>query len=333
MRAGGRRRRVRAQPGPGRGRPRDRHLGLALRCPSHAPHRRPGPLLRRGGDGRRRGARQTRPRGVPGGRVRHRYAAGSVSGLRGLDRRRAGGPARGHAMHRPHDLARGERAARGRSRGGHARLRGTRVALDRPPLDRPPVDRPGFWDGLYARGEDGWELGAPAPALLDWLDSGSAFGAVGPDAAARVAVPGCGRGHDCRLLASRGYEVWGFDFSSAAITEARALDADRFPAAHYEQRDIFTLEPDYAGFFDAVWEYTCFCAIDPARRQDYARLVRALLRPGGVLLGCFYPLREGGGGPPFPTSRPEIERTLAPHFHVVESGPPPRSVDRRRGLE
>jgi hypothetical protein len=34
------------------------------------------------------------------------------------------------------------------------------------------VSTPGFWDGLYAAAQDGWELGGPAPALEDWLAAG-----------------------------------------------------------------------------------------------------------------------------------------------------------------
>src|SRR2546426_7409210 len=57
------------------------------------------------------------------------------------------------------------------------------------------------------------------------------------------------------------------------------------------------------------------------------------LRPRGTFLACFYPLRDGDDGPPFPVSRDGIERVLAPHFRIVESGPPARSAERRQGLE
>ncbi len=217
-------------------------------------------------------------------------------------------------------------------------------------LGRLAVSTPTFWEELYAGGKDGWELGTPAPPLSAWLDSGVRFppadvrpwGSAGAIPAPpqttmarspRLAVPGCGRGHDARLLAGHGYRVWGFDFAAAPIAEARALARQDGVAVSYERRDIFTLDRDYAGFFDGVWEYTCFCAIDPARREEYARLIHALLRPGGTLLACFYPLREGDDGPPFPVSQPEIERLLAPHFRIVQSGPPARSVERRQGLE
>ena len=41
--------------------------------------------------------------------------------------------------------------------------------------DRSPVSHAAFWDGLYAVGQDGWDLGEAAPALVDWLDAGGQF--------------------------------------------------------------------------------------------------------------------------------------------------------------
>jgi SAM-dependent methyltransferase len=191
---------------------------------------------------------------------------------------------------------------------------------------RPAVSTPGFWDGLYAAAQDGWDLGGPAPALEHWLASGRFVGA-------RVAVPGAGRAHDARLLARLGYRVTAFDFSAAAVAEARRLAAVDGVDVVVEQRDVFTLGRDHAGAFDGVWEYTCFCAIDPARREEYAQVLHTILRPGGLLLACFFPLREGGDGPPFPVSRADIDRALAGRFTVVRAGAPGRSAERRRELE
>jgi SAM-dependent methyltransferase len=153
------------------------------------------------------------------------------------------------------------------------------------------------------------------------------------DVAAHVAVPGAGRGHDARLLARHGYRVTAFDFAEPAVAEARRLAVEEGVAIAVEARDVFTLAQDHAGAFDAVWEYTCFCAIDPARREEYVRVLHAIVRPGGILLACFYPLREGTEGPPFPVSREAIEHVLAGRFTVLEAGPPARSAERRRGLE
>jgi SAM-dependent methyltransferase len=227
--------------------------------------------------------------------------------------------------------------------------------------DRAPVSTPAFWNGLYAAGQAGWDLGEPSPPLAAWLDSGGQFEAVhlrgpgnGPRTppvggqpsttrpaagrppaaqAAHVAIPGAGRGHDARLLARHGYRVTAFDFAEPAVAEARRLAAAEDVAVQIEARDVFTLSRDHAGVFDAVWEYTCFCAIDPARREEYVRVLHAILKAGGILLACFYPLREGTDGPPFPVTREAIDRVLAGRFTVLEAGPPARSVERRRGLE
>ena len=193
---------------------------------------------------------------------------------------------------------------------------------------RKPVSAPAYWEGLYAERQDGWELGEPAPSLQAWLASATTF-----PPGARVAVPGCGRGHDVRLLARHGFSVTGFDFADAAVTEARRLVAREGLTAVIEKRDIFTLASDHASAFDAAWEYTCFCAIDPDRRAEYTRVLHDIIKPGGTLLGCFFPLKEGTDGPPFPVSRRDIEAALDPFFRIVEACPPPASPEQRRGLE
>ena len=57
----------------------------------------------------------------------------------------------------------------------------------------------------------------------------------------RIAVPGAGRGHDARLLARRGYRVWGFDWAPSAIAEATRLAAADGVDVAFEARDVFTL--------------------------------------------------------------------------------------------
>jgi len=196
------------------------------------------------------------------------------------------------------------------------------------------VSRPAFWEALYARGEDGWELGAPTPPLRALL-------ARGRFPSGRAAVLGCGRGHDARLLAARGNAVWGFDFSPTAIAEARRLtppapgpsERAAGPPPTFEDRDVFSLPGVYPGFFDLAWEYTCFCAIHPSRRPEYVQAVRRILKPGGLLAALFYPLRDGSGGPPFPVRQDEIRRLFEPWFVFLEAAHPAESVERRRGLE
>jgi SAM-dependent methyltransferase len=187
------------------------------------------------------------------------------------------------------------------------------------------VSAPEFWTDLYTRGGDGWELGQPAPPLVEFLDHT-------PLPPGRVAVPGCGRGHDARHLTRRGHAVVGFDFSQVAIAEARALARSDGVAAEFVERDIFSLGLDYERAFDGVWEYTCFCAIDPRRRAEYARTMGTIVRPGGWLLACFFPMRRRAAGPPFPVSEREVRTLFAPGFRL-ERAYRPRSVRLRQGQE
>jgi len=183
-----------------------------------------------------------------------------------------------------------------------------------------------FWEDAYAHGGDGWELGRPAPPLVDVLDTT-------PPPLGRVAVPGCGRGHDARLLATRGYEAIGFDFAPAALAAARALATrDRVDVA-FEDRDVFSLGRELPNAFDGVWEYTCFCAIDPARREEYVQSLAGTLRAGGWLLACFFPLRAVNAGPPFVVSEAEVRRLFARTFTIERAFAPLRSARGRQGRE
>jgi hypothetical protein len=188
------------------------------------------------------------------------------------------------------------------------------------------VSSPQFWEDVYARGGDGWELGAPAPPLVDFFAAARLDGH-------RVAVPGCGRGHDVRFLTSLGYDAVGFDFSAAALTAARTLADREGSPARFEQRDVFTLGRDLPHAFDGAWEYTCFCAIDPARRAEYVASLAGAIRPGGWLLGCFFPLRGNPAGPPFPVSMDEVPRVLRPAFRIERGFAPPHSARGRQGRE
>jgi SAM-dependent methyltransferase len=199
------------------------------------------------------------------------------------------------------------------------------VAFDLCPRYHPhvtrDVDGAGFWDGCYAQGGDGWELGAPAPPLVRLLRD-----AAPP--AGRAAVPGCGRAHDVALLTAHGFDATGFDFSDHAVAAATKL------GRRVLKRNVFALGAEFPGAFDIVWEYTCFCAIDPDRRVEYVGVLAEILRPGGELIALFYPLEaKEAGKPPFPVTRAEIDRLLSKEFRIESVHVPVDSIERRRGHE
>jgi len=188
------------------------------------------------------------------------------------------------------------------------------------------VSAPAFWEGAYAERRDGWELGRAAPPLVDFVEGT-------PPPRGRVVVPGCGRGHDARFLARHGYDVTAIDFSPSALRAAEQLARDEHVDVTFEQRDVFSLGTDHANAFDGAWEYTCYCAIDPRRRDEYVETLAAIVKPGGWLLACFFPLRGAPTGPPFPVSEAEVRRRLTPRFRIERAFAPVHSARGRQGRE
>jgi SAM-dependent methyltransferase len=191
------------------------------------------------------------------------------------------------------------------------------------PLD---VNTPAFWEEVYQGGRAGWDLGGPTPAFRRLL-------AGGEFAPGRLIVLGAGRGHDAREFARHGFRVTAVDFAAEAVRGMRAL-ADPAAPVDVLQADIFHLPPGLDRAFDYVLEYTCFCAIHPARRPEYADLVTRLLRPGGTYIALAFPIGHHAGGPPFAVRVDEILTLFgARGFAVARRETPPDSVPQRRGRE
>lgn len=196
-----------------------------------------------------------------------------------------------------------------------------------------PVQKAEYWSDRYQLGQTGWDLGAPTPVLLELLQAGT-FPVEPPE---KVLVPGCGYGHDVLLLAEAGYFVTAIDFAPEPLQVlVQRVRAQGLTERVQEiQADLFALPEGLEGTFAAVWEYTCFCAIAPQRRTEYLERMHRLLRPGGYLVGLFFPL-EGGGkeAPPFAVSQKEVE-TLAAQvgFQLQVAIWPESSHPARKGRE
>lgn len=178
------------------------------------------------------------------------------------------------------------------------------------------VSDPGFWSERWKKGETGWDLSGPCPVFVDLLGSKRA------PPKGRVAFPGCGAGHDVAYFRSRGYDAVGFDF---------ALEREEPPI---RRLDVFDLGRSYPARFDTIVEYTCYCAIDPARRAEYATSLFDALAPGGQLVALLFPIREQDGeGPPFGVEESEIGTVIGRGMELVTVETPSSSVEPRRGRE
>ncbi len=188
------------------------------------------------------------------------------------------------------------------------------------------VNSPQKWEANYQRGTDGWDLGGPAP-VFKRLAASREF------PPGRMLVLGAGRGHDAREFARRGFQVTAVDFSPFAAGEMRRLAEPEAPVQILQQ-DIFTLPRELDDTFDYLLEYTCFCAIDPARRGEYADLVQRLLKLNGTYIDLAFPLDGRGGGPPFAVKENEILSLFQERgFKLVRREKPADSVSPRRNAE
>ena len=185
---------------------------------------------------------------------------------------------------------------------------------------------PADWEERYRSADTPWEKGAPHPALLEFLRREPVAG--------RGLVPGCGFGHDVRALAATADEVIGLDVAPSAIRGAKAHPV--VGGERYVQGDLFVLPAAMRGSFDWIFEHTCFCAIDPARRADYVSAVAGALRPEGRLLAIFYMnpgLDPGESGPPFGTTPAELDELFGARFQTLREWSPPATFTGREGRE
>ncbi|MCZ6680022.1 MAG: methyltransferase domain-containing protein [Candidatus Poribacteria bacterium] len=189
------------------------------------------------------------------------------------------------------------------------------------------INQPEFWEKVYQRAESpGWALEQPAPPFVSLL-TGEA-----PPAPGKIAVLGCGTGYEVALFAEHGFDVVGVDFAPSAIRGAKKRLQRANLKAELRRLDIFDLPGKYQSHFDYVLEHTCFCAIEPARRAEYVRMVRAILKPTGALIALFFTLPPDGR-PPFGTTAQEIRSLFEPAFEIARLYIPPDSIERRRGKE
>jgi len=144
-------------------------------------------------------------------------------------------------------------------------------------------NEPKAWDDLWKGNEFlPWDQGIPNPALVDLLnDRKDLIGdPTNGKKRKKALVPGCGKGYDCLLLASYGYDAYGLESSSHAVREAEKWEEDHgkdyemknealgrgqvkfvygdFFAEEWE-KSIPALRDEDQGGFDLIYDYTVGC--------------------------------------------------------------------------
>ncbi len=184
---------------------------------------------------------------------------------------------------------------------------------------------PDYWNQLYRdEGRPGWDMDGETPLVRELVDLALPLG-LRPGS--QLVVPGCGYGHDAAALEAQGFQVTGLDFAPLAIQGAMHRYGDRVA---WSQADWFTTK---LGPWDAIFDHTCFVAMDPVRRPAYLESCAAHLRPGGLWLAVLFHHVNGRPGPPHAISQPEARKLAEAHFEVLHLDEAQNSHPRRAGRE
>ncbi len=184
------------------------------------------------------------------------------------------------------------------------------------------------WNERYNNDDKPWDKGIGTPVLEELVKIAPQYFRPNTNAL----VPGCGVGHDVAMLHNAGIEAKGLDISETALKLAKE--------AYPELGDVWLMDDlfkmDHArSTYDLVWEHTCYCAIPPGMREDYAESVFDLLKENAYFAGVFF--TDTGQppeiGPPFSTTRAEVFENFDRMFQLVWEGLPSQSYPGRENCE
>jgi len=185
-----------------------------------------------------------------------------------------------------------------------------------------------FWNNLYKNNDIGWDLSGPSQPFLDILDSLDLQNK-------KVFIPGCGNGHDVIQIANCGAKVIAVDFAETPLKNIKNHPNFNKNKIELIKSDIFNLNNRFENYFDFVFEYTCYCAIDPVLRENYRDLIHQVLKNGGKFISLFFPILkpEKDGGPPFGVNLIETINFFKEKFKLILKNMDLNSHPKRKGNE
>ena len=189
------------------------------------------------------------------------------------------------------------------------------------------LDTPEYWDNRYISGESAWDLKTPTPIFSDILKENKI---IQPG---KLIILGAGKGYNAIEAAKFGYKVTAIEFSKSAVDFGKSLADNEKIKVKFFAEDFFELSESHFENYDAVFDYVTYCAINPERRDEYAKLVASLLKPGGKFVIILFPVEERPGGPPFAVNQKEAEEYFSKYLRLILSTEKINSIKPRRGRE
>ena len=167
-----------------------------------------------------------------------------------------------------------------------------------------------FWDNKYLNNEDGWDIGKPTPIFVDYESK--------LIKKSKILIPGCGRGYDAMYLSSKGHIVDALDFSSLALSYLKQNSIKRKLTLNIINEDFFSISKKYNYYYDYIFEYTFFCAIQPKYRQEYVEKCHSILKENGKIISIFLPMttKNNNASPPYQVTINEVKNLFKGKFNI-----------------
>ncbi len=179
-----------------------------------------------------------------------------------------------------------------------------------------------YWQSRWKEGQTGWDIGYPSTPIVDYIDQLS-------DKQLKILIPGCGNAWEGEYLIKSGFvNTWLIDIAPAAL-EHLGRRFPEFPKSQLIEGDFFK----HTGSYDLIIEQTFFCALDPSLRREYAEKMKALLKPGGRLVGLLFDKTLNEDHPPFGGTKAEYLDYFSDLFELHTFDPAYNSIGPRMGSE
>lgn len=188
-------------------------------------------------------------------------------------------------------------------------------------------NQPEFWDKKYINDETDWDTKSANPVFKSILKDHETF------PPGKILIMGCGKGYDAITAAQNDFDTVGIDFSFHALAIAKGLAAHDKLNIKFLQQDFFLLDENYYNSFDYIYDYTTLCAIDPSRKNEYARKVFQLLKKGGKFIAILFPVERRESGPPFGLDVVEIFQIFSQYLKLQFYSKSIESIKPRKGRE
>lgn len=184
-----------------------------------------------------------------------------------------------------------------------------------------PLDQ-NFWDTRWQKGETGWDIGQPSPAIVEYMDQ---F----PNKEVKILIPGCGNAHEAAYLIANGYtNITLLDIAPKAVESVKAKFA-AYSQVKVLHEDFFKHKSHY----DLIIEQTFFCAIPPLRRKEYVEKMASLLNKNGKIIGVLFDKQFDQDFPPFGGCPCEYKPIFEPYFSIKTMDECYNSIPPRAGSE